>query len=465
MTYSGHITGMGARWMGWLACALLAVPVAAADSRWLRDTTVQRTAEYVRIDTVNPPGDTAAAVDFLADALVREGISFETVDTGNGRVNLWARLPASSQVRRNPAIMLLHHMDTPPASAGEWSYPPLSGELTEDRIHGRGALANKSLGAMHLQSFIALHRAGIPLQRDVIFLATVGQEDGGEGGLAWLVEHYPEVFNNVGFVLTGGGFGLREDDKTLFHVEVGAKAPLWLRLRARETLGINTAAERLLDGLQRLRGHQFELEVTPPIANYFAALAPHQPEPWRAGFADIATAIKSDTFRAELRTTYPRYYDLLHSSCGIASISVGPGRGMSGQVEARVDCKLPMHQNPRRTVQEIREVFDGLDIEVETLLSYPSGMSSPGTSVYRALASALEESGPNRHAVPAISAQPGNNHFLRERGIEVYGVTPLVVTADELDSLTGHDESVSRADLRSGVLVLYDLLKNLVRVP
>lgn len=465
MTYSGHITGTGARWLGWLACALLALPAAAVDSNWLRNTTVQRTAEYVRIDTVNPPGDTAAAVDFLADALIREGISFETVDTGAGRVNLWARLPAASQVRRTPAILLLHHMDTPPASAEQWVHPPLSGEVTDDRIHGRGSLANKSLGAMHLQSFIALHRSGVPLQRDVIFMATVGQEDGGQGGLAWLVEHYPEVFSNVGFVLTGGGFGIQGDEATLFHVEVGAKAPLWLQLRAHEMMGINTAAERLLDGLQRLRSHEFDLEVTPPIANYFSALAPHQPESWRAGFADIATAIEDDTFRAELRAAYPSYYDLLQSSCGISSITVGPGRGVNGQVEARVNCHLPMHQNPQQTIEEIRTVFDGLDIEVDTLLSYPSGMSSTDTSVYRALASALEGSGQSRHAVPAISVQSGNNHFLRERGIEVYGVSPLVISADELDSLTGQDESVSRTDLRAGVLLMYELLHSLARTP
>lgn len=465
MTYSGHLTGVGARLIGWMTCVLLTMPAGAVDTGWLRNTTVQRTADYVRIDTINPPGDTTAAVDFLANALIREGISFETVETAAGRANIWARLPATSSGRRSPALMLLHHMDTAPASAEQWAHPPLSGEVRGDRIVGRGSLANKSLGAMHLQAFIALHRAGVPLQRDVIFMATAGQHNGGQGGLAWLVEHLPEVFNDVGFVLTGGGYGVMHEDETLFHIEVGSKAPLWLRLRAQETLGINTATERLLDGLQRLRSHSFPLEVTPPIANYFAALAPHQPASWRSGFEDVATAIEDEAFRSELAVTYPAYHELLRNSCGISSITVGPGRGVGEQVEAHVDCRLPMHQNPQQTVEEIQTLLDGLNIEVDTLLSYPSGMSSTDTSVYRALTRALEKSGADRHAVPAISPQPSNSHFLRERGIEVYGISPLTVTSDDLAALTGQDESVSTAELRSGVVLIHDLLKDLVQAP
>lgn len=462
MTHSGHSNGSGARFLGWIACALLALPAAAVDTNWLRSTAVQRTAEYIRIDTTNPPGDTRAAVDFFAGALTREGIGFESVETGDGRVNIWARLPAASQGRRKPGIMLLHHMDTPPVSVAQWTRPPLSGEMSDKRIYGRGSLANKSLGVMHLQTFIALHRAGVPLQRDVLFMATVGRQDGGRGGLPWLIEYVPEVFNGIGFVLTDGGYGVQGADSTLFHIEVGAKAPLWLRWRAREAVGISTAAERLLDGLQRLREHDFPLEVTPPIAQYFAGLAPYQPGRWRAGFGDIATAIEDETFVADLKATYPLYYDLLHNSCTIRSIAVDSEWGASQQVEARIDCQLPMHQNPERVIDEIATVLEGLDIEQEALLSWPSGMSSTDTPVYRALVNALEASGRDRHAVPAISPQSGNSHFLRELGIEVYGVIPLVVTEDELGTLTGQDESVGRADLHRGVLLLHDLLQTLV---
>lgn len=462
MTYSGQSAGIGARLTGLLVGALLALPAAAIDINWLRQTAVQRTGEYARIDTINPPGDTTAAVEFITEVLLNEGIGFETVETASGRVNIWARLPAAPGVRRNPGIILLHHMDTPPTLAEHWDRPPLSGEVTDDRIHGRGTLGNKGLGIMHLQAFIALHRAGRPLNRDVIFMATADHRDGGEKGLGWLVTHLPDLFHDVGFALAGGGYGVVADNGTLFHVEVGAKAPLWLQLRTSDVPGVGSPAERLLDGLQRIRAHEFPLEVTPPVANYFAALAPHQPSEWREAFADVAEAIGDEQFRAELGHTYPGYYDLLRNTCSIASINVDHVLGAAGRAGARVECSLLMHQNPRHVIDELRVVLEGLDIEVKTVLSQPSGTSTTDSTVYRALKDRLEAGGRNHHVAPAIGLSSSDNRFLRELGIEVYGIAPLSVTEEELASITGQNESVTRLGLRQGTLLLQELLETLV---
>lgn len=462
MTYSGHAAVTAARFVGLLICILLALPAVATDTNWLRHLAVQRTAEYVRIGTSAPPGETSAAVQFFSDILLHEGISFETVETAPGRVNIWARLPAAPGGRNNPALLLLHHMDTPPAAAERWKRRPLSGEVTDDRIHGRGTLGNKGLGIMQLQSFIALHRAGLPLNRDVIFMATADRYDGGEKGLGWLVEHLPELFREVGFALSGGGYGVTTDERTLFHVEAGTKAPLWLQLRTRNVLGNQNAAERLLDGLQQVRAYEFPLEVAPPVANYFAAMAPYQPSEWKDAFADISAVIEDEQLFAEFDRVYPQYRDLLRNTCAIVSINVGYGMALADGAGARVECSLLMHQNPQRVIDDLGEALEDFGIELETVLSYPSGMSTTDSAAYQALKNALEGEGRNHHVVPAIGAEANDHHFLRELGIEVYGVVPLTVTEAELATITGPDESISRTDLRQGTLLLYELLKTLV---
>ena len=71
---------------------------------------------------------------------------------------------------------------------------PLSGEIRDGVIYGRGARDTKSLGIAHLAAFLALHRSGVALNRDGIFMATADEEAGGYFGAGWLVENRPELF-------------------------------------------------------------------------------------------------------------------------------------------------------------------------------------------------------------------------------------------------------------------------------
>ena len=153
--------------------------------------TVDMLQRYLQVNTVNPPGNESRAVEFLGEILTREGIEFSTVESAPGRGNLWARLKGGDQ----PALILLHHSDVVTADASNWRVPPFSGEIVDDYIYGRGALDMKSHGVVHLAAFLALHRSGIPLNRDVIFMATADEEAGSAfGNDAIFVEKYIENF-------------------------------------------------------------------------------------------------------------------------------------------------------------------------------------------------------------------------------------------------------------------------------
>src|SRR5512147_3169934 len=111
-------------------------------------------AEYLRIDTTNPPGNEAAAVGLLERLLRAENLSSERLSSPGGRTSLVARLPATvPAATAQPAIVLLHHLDVVPP--GEpWSAPPFAGELREGALVGRGAIDVKSLGIAHLAAFL-----------------------------------------------------------------------------------------------------------------------------------------------------------------------------------------------------------------------------------------------------------------------------------------------------------------------
>lgn len=47
--------------------------------------------EFIRIDTVNPPGNEYRAVEFYARIFDSFGIPYETAESAPGRGNIWAR--------------------------------------------------------------------------------------------------------------------------------------------------------------------------------------------------------------------------------------------------------------------------------------------------------------------------------------------------------------------------------------
>src|SRR5437773_10863923 len=56
-----------------------------------------------------------------------------------------------------------------------------------------------------LMTLLTLKRAGVPLKRDVIFLATADEEIGGGVGAGWFVEHHRDDVQDAEFLLNEGG--------------------------------------------------------------------------------------------------------------------------------------------------------------------------------------------------------------------------------------------------------------------
>ncbi|HZC47178.1 MAG TPA: hypothetical protein VE243_11925, partial [Candidatus Acidoferrum sp.] len=54
---------------------------------------------YLRFDTTNPPGNTAAAMAFLKGILDKEGIATQTFESKPGMVTLVARIPGPAGVK------------------------------------------------------------------------------------------------------------------------------------------------------------------------------------------------------------------------------------------------------------------------------------------------------------------------------------------------------------------------------
>jgi len=205
-----------------------------SSAAYSQNVPLDRLLEYLEIDTINPPGNESRGVVFFQRIFEEAGIDYETVESAPGRGNIWARLEGGDE----PALVLLHHIDVVPATPEYWDTDPLDAVIKDGMIYARGTSDTKSLGIMHLEAFLYLHRNNIRLNRDVIFMATADEEAGGLFGAGWLVENRPEIFEGVGYLLNeGGGATLMENDEIQLQIEVAQKRPYWLRLVATDVPG------------------------------------------------------------------------------------------------------------------------------------------------------------------------------------------------------------------------------------
>ena len=448
-------------------CALLllsAVPFEATaqlDLQSLQDEAVQWLQEYIRINTVNPPGNETAAAEFFARIFEAEGIEYEMAESAPGRGNIWARLEGGDE----PGIVLLHHMDVVPADERFWSSDPLSGELRDGYVYGRGALDTKTSGILHLATFLALHRTETPLNRDVVFMATADEEAGGFFGAGWLVENRPELFDDVGFLLNEGGGGNDVDGTVNFGLEVTQKVPYWLRLTATGEPGhgsrplVTYASAELIEALDRLRRHEFPARVIPAVEEHFRGMAARHPEPWRSRFADFASVIEEPGVLRELQLYNPGLHALTRNTCSITRFE-GSGKinVVSPEVWAEVDCRLLPDQDPDEWLDEVREVL-GLEIEVEVLMGFTPAVSSSDTDLYRTVRDVTLETFPDAGFVPQVVGGFTDSHFFRDLDITSYGYSATATPAEDAGGVHGNDERVTEENVRRGVEMTLKILE------
>ena len=433
---------------------LTSFPIQADQSvNWLR--------QYLAIDTVNPPGNESRGVAFLANILEEADIPFETAESAPSRGNIWARLKGGDE----PALILLHHIDVVPADAKYWDVPPLSGEIRNDYIYGRGAIDTKGLGIAQLSSFLALKDSGQKLNRDVIFMATADEEAGGFYGAGWLLENRPEIFEGVGYLVNEGGSAMLLDDIPAFNIEVTQKVPLWLRLTATDIPGhgsaprVTSSVKRILRAGARIADTQFERRAIPAVQAYFAALAPFQAGERQVMMSDISRALDNDAFMFTLQMEEPWRAALLSNTCSLTTLK-GSNKinVVPPTAELELDCRLLPDQDPQQFLSELVTIINDDNIEITRIMGFTPAISETDTPLYDAIENSVTKTMENAVLIPSVSTGFTDSHFFRDVDIVSYGFAPFLYLQGETTGVHGNNERISIENLTRGTKIMTDFL-------
>ncbi len=437
--------------------------VVSPDWNALESEAVRKLSAYVAVKTTNPPGNEILAAEWYAKIFRAEGVPFEIGESAPGRASIVARLKGAGS---EPGLILLNHMDVVPVSRAYWTVDPFAGLVKDGYLWGRGSIDMKSIGILQLLTFLELHRLRVPLRRDVIFLGTADEEAGGNFGAGWVVKNRPRWIAGAGYMMTEGAGSLADDSGKPIYFGVGPteKTPAWLRLVAIGRSGHgsvpipDSAPNRLVTALERLRQYRPPLELTPPIAAMFRTHAPYEPEPWRSRFSNLEAFLAQPDAR-DLLEKRPDVLARLENTISITSLQGSNKTNViPPEASAEIDCRLLPGWTIDRWVAQIQSVINDPSIRVEVILNFPPAVSSTDTPLFAAIQNAVHELQPGAGVVQTVDAGFTDSHFFREKGIVSYGFEPFAVTREDDERVHGDNERIPVKNYTEGAHLLWNVV-------
>lgn len=401
--------------------------------------------QYVRIDTQNPPGNEIRGARFLAGVLAKHGIASEIIESAPGRGNLYARIKGKTP---GGGLLLLHHIDVVPAKKG-WTRPPFTGTVFLNQMYGRGALDMKGVGISQLFAFIdvaATHR--VP-EHDIVLLAVADEETGGTLGMAWLLEHRPELFEGIAYTLNEGGITeTQKEQLSYFGVELGSKMAMTVRVRASS----REAIQRARIALEPFISSDVPERVLPEVKAFFRDLAPQRLEQ-RNVLADIDKTIAEGKFWLLQRG----YRELTQNV-------VWP----QGPVEDHGTWTMDVHlfnlpdEQPSARLAWLAKTIAPSGATIDKVISTmgPAPITSRDTPMFRLIEREVHAAyGAN---VPVgselLAASFNDSRYLRARGIACYGMWPFRVDFFQSQGIHGVDERIRTDWFQQGVSMMRNLV-------
>ncbi len=450
-------------------CSLSAKPQAGLEEHlasisWehYQDEAVKLLQEYLRIDTSNPPGNELAAAEFFHRLFDEAGIPNTVYNYASGRANIYAALKGDGSLR---PLLLLNHMDVVRAEPQNWKVPPFSGEILEGEIYGRGALDMKDQGLLQAMVMLVAAREHLPLKRDLIFLATADEEVG-DGGSAWVLEHHPELVRQAEYLITEGGSNLiHPGGKTVYGIGVAEKAPFWIRMTAKGRGGhgsipiADSAPNRLARAMKRVVDWQTSIRLLPSVEEYFHELAATEKEPRASQFRNIRQSLKDFGF-VRILTRDDNYNYLLRDT---VSLTVLKGSTQTNVIPDTAFCELDVRllpgEDPKAFLSQLRAVVADERIELEAISRYRApNASSTDTGLYRTIQQVVHEYAPQALVAPTLNSGYTESQMYRPLGLVCYGFIPIEITPEVEAAEHAANERIPVEQVRRGVKMLYEVV-------
>ena len=418
------------------------LPLGAQNIDWTRvnDEAMRNFQALVQIDS--SAANETRVVDFVKKVLDAEGIPSMVVSRDPARANLIARIKGNGSKK---PLLIMGHSDTVKIDAAKWTIPPFSGARVGGYVYGRGVIDDKSDLFAALMTTILLKRTGAKLDRDVIFVTESGEEGASGFGIGYLIaDHWNDIEAEV-CLAEAGGVSRRNGKAVFATVETTEKVGRGARLVATGPSGHGSrpmrgnAIAHLSAAIAKIALWDPPMRLNDTTRIYFEKLSQISAPTEAQRFKDLFDPAKSGAAREYLAINEPTFYSMLHTSISPNIINGGfQSNVIPSEATATLDIRALPDEDIEAFYDLIRKVIDDPAVQVEPAGQGRGGRPTPPpTSITSENYKLLEKAFQNVYNVPVLPLmQTGATDMaqLRGRGVQCYGVGPMV---DEEDTLQG----------------------------
>lgn len=431
--------------------------------------------ELIACDTRNPPGNELVAARYLDEVFSKiPGTTRHLLPVGDGRANFIARLKAPAATR--PPVLVMGHMDVVGVEEDRWATPPLVAAVVdeggEEYIHGRGAIDDKGMLSTALAAIQALAPRRNELDRDVIFLATAGEEGGPRVGMEEVINKHLDLLGNAEFAINEGGrVRIRDGRIVSVNIQTTEKVPYAVLVNASGTGGhasvplVDNALAALSRAVARVDAWQAPVVLNETTRLYFAGLAAMEPDPERSrAMREISAPGASDAVVNEAARVLSR--DPLHNAVlrSGQSLTIMSGGQVVNVIPSEAQATFNVRVMPDDDIEELVRIFNKVAAEPRVVFSLRGEpraappVSPVGSSLYKAMESAARVMAPSAAVIPFMSTGATDGALLRAAGVPTYGILPMPLSEGDELRMHGHDERVPVSSLAWAAEYLYRTL-------
>jgi acetylornithine deacetylase/succinyl-diaminopimelate desuccinylase-like protein len=460
--------------------AILAGGLFAQGPDWAKveAETLKHFTELVKINSADPGGSEKPVVDYIKKVLDAEGIESKIFTMDNladpavVRPNLVARIKGTG--KKKP-ILIVGHTDTVNVDAKKWTHGPFSAHREGGHIYGRGTVDDKDNLVAAMMSIILLKRQKVQLDRDVIFMAEAGEEGAPVIGVAYLVrEHWADI--DAEYCLAEGGSVVRTDGRPRFvSVQTTEKIPAGVRLVANGVAGHGSvplqsnAVVHIAQAVAKVAAWQPPMRLNDTTRTYFERMATVATPEERARFNGLLDADKTDAIQAWMAANDPRHNSMLRTSVSPNIIKAGYRRNViPSEAEATLDIRALPDEDLKKFDEQLRSVINDPAVKIvrDGWAARPGAAPSRlDNEAFKTIEAVAKKHYPGVPTIPSMSTGATDMAFLRAKGMQCYGIGPMIDSEDGPKGFGAHSdqERILESSLHTFVKFHYDLVEELAK--
>ncbi|MGB2669612.1 MAG: M20/M25/M40 family metallo-hydrolase [Candidatus Acidiferrum sp.] len=417
-------------------------------------------ADLIKINTTNPPGNEEAAAKYIAGILTKEGITSEFLELAPGRSALVARLRSSAVPDPARALLLVAHMDVVGVDKSKWTVDPFGAVIKDGYMYGRGSIDDKGMLAANLAAFIALKRSNVHLSRDVIFLATADEEEGGEASIRVLIAKYWDKFA-AGFAINEGGRVVLQKGKVFYvAVQASEKVPVDVAVIARGPSGHasvptkDNAVVHLAAAVAKIGAYTAPVHFTTIVRRYFEQLAPLEDDELAKWIRSLDAPDRGDHAQRFISEANPLWNSMLRDTIAPTMLSAGVRANViPSEARATLNIRLLPGDTSDVLIADLTKLVNDPQIRFE--VQPDAGLAAPPSSLenefYATISKAASQEFSGAPVLPFLSAGATDSAQLRLHSVQAYGLSPFPMADEDSRRMHADDERIPLASFDKGV--------------